>query len=246
MQDAKVDLAAASSDSQRYREDLLQRSAAFEARKADIDRRLLIVTQSETSDDAIHQLEDKMSLLRRLEVGKGYFGFLERVENLTLEARNNFSQSPKAALQPYLELQKISNNLKAARPAAEDAAPHLVDHVDDVTKALWSQMKASFANDFEKVLKKIHWPGKDIVLRDQGLIDWEEGVRRLLDLQSPELHASSIDVRDSDDNGNPPILLPLEVMVKPLELRFKYHFEGDRPTNKFDKVRLAFLRQFSD
>ena len=34
----------------------------------------------------------------------------------------------------------------------------------------------------------------------------------------------------------PLVLLPLEVMVKPLELRFRYHFDGDRPTNRPDKV----------
>jgi hypothetical protein len=34
------------------------------------------------------------------------------------------------------------------------------------------------------------------------------------------------------------VLLPLEVMVKPLELRFRYHFDGDKPTNRPDKVRL--------
>lgn len=30
-------------------------------------------------------------------------------------------------------------------------------------------------------------------------------------------------------------------MIKPLELRFKYHFDGDRPTNKLDKVREKFF-----
>lgn len=34
----------------------------------------------------------------------------------------------------------------------------------------------------------------------------------------------------------PLVLLPLEVMIKPLELRFKYHFDGDKPTNRVDKV----------
>lgn len=37
----------------------------------------------------------------------------------------------------------------------------------------------------------------------------------------------------------PLVLLPLEVMVKPLDLRFQYHFSGDRPTNKLDKVGFA-------
>jgi hypothetical protein len=30
-------------------------------------------------------------------------------------------------------------------------------------------------------------------------------------------------------------LLPLEVLVKPLALRFRYHFDGDRPTNRIDR-----------
>lgn len=34
----------------------------------------------------------------------------------------------------------------------------------------------------------------------------------------------------------PPILFPLEAMVHPLELKFKYHFSGDKPTNRLDKV----------
>lgn len=33
----------------------------------------------------------------------------------------------------------------------------------------------------------------------------------------------------------PPVLFPLEVMVEPLDLRFRYHFSGDRPTNRLDK-----------
>ena len=32
------------------------------------------------------------------------------------------------------------------------------------------------------------------------------------------------------------VLLPLEVMVKALELQFKYHFESNRPSNRLDKV----------
>ena len=43
------------------------------------------------------------------------------------------------------------------------------------------------------------------------------------------------DVASEHAGVEPPILLPLEVMVHPLELRFKYHFSGDKPTNKLDK-----------
>lgn len=52
---------------------------------------------------------------------------------------------------------------------------------------------------------------------------------------------SELKSSDSENGGKnsitePLVLLPLEVMVKPLELRFRYHFDGDRPTNKLNKV----------
>lgn len=51
-----------------------------------------------------------------------------------------------------------------------------------------------------------------------------------------ELDAQSDHVQPHEE---PLVLLPLEVMIKPLELRFQYHFAGDRPTNKLDKVSIA-------
>jgi hypothetical protein len=53
-------------------------------------------------------------------------------------------------------------------------------------------------------------------------------------LLNRELTRRDIDVKQQ--NAEPQILLPLEVMVHPLDLRFKYHFSGDKPTNRLDKV----------
>lgn len=33
----------------------------------------------------------------------------------------------------------------------------------------------------------------------------------------------------------PDVLLPFQVLVRPLEMRFRYHFEGDKPTNRMDR-----------
>lgn len=46
----------------------------------------------------------------------------------------------------------------------------------------------------------------------------------------------SRDASASDVNLQPPVLFPLEVMVHHLDLRFQYHFSGDKPTNRLDKV----------
>ena len=97
-------------------------------------------------------------------------------------------------------------------------------------------MKHAFASEFEATLKKMQWPGKHVALDGQLEREWADGVKKLLELQEPELKARDSQTADSTKGEEPLVLLPLEVMAKPLELRFKYHFEGDRPTNKLDKV----------
>lgn len=106
------------------------------------------------------------------------------------EARRNFKVSPAAALKPYLRLQNLAGMLKKAQVAAEDAAPHLIDHVDKTIQTLWQQMKDAFAGDFEATLTKMKWPGKDV--RFEGILehDWREGVEKLLDLQEPCVNIS--------------------------------------------------------
>lgn len=99
-------------------------------------------------------------------------------------------------------------------------------------------MKDAFASEFEATLRKIRWPGKDLTLDGQLEHEWTDGVKRLLELQEPELEGRDNQSTNSVKGQEALVLLPLEVMAKPLELRFKYHFEGDRPTNKLDKVSL--------
>ena len=99
-------------------------------------------------------------------------------------------------------------------------------------------MKDSFASKFEVTLKKMQWPNKNLSLEGPLEQEWSEEVRRLLELQEPELNSyEKRTMSKTKHQEDPPVLLPLEVMVKPLELRFKYHFEGDKPTNRKDKVR---------
>lgn len=75
--------------------------------------------------------------------------------------------------------------LKEAQPAAEDAAPHLIDHVDRTFQTLWKQMKSAFAREFEETLTKMKWPGKDVTLAGKLEQEWTAGVEKLLDLQEP-------------------------------------------------------------
>ena len=152
------------------------------------------------------------------------------------EVRQNFKKSPQEALKPYVRLQELALAIKAAQPAADDAAPHLVDHVEHTTSIVWKQLKSVFFTEFESTLRTIKWPSKDIVLRGQLKAEWDAGIVRLLELQDPELKANESQINIGGKAPRPLVLLPLEVMVRDFELRFKYHFEGDKPTNRTDKV----------
>lgn len=59
-----------------------EQAQRFEKQQIDIDRRLLIVTRSETSDDAVLKFDATMENLRRLDVAKGYMKLLAEVDAL--------------------------------------------------------------------------------------------------------------------------------------------------------------------
>jgi hypothetical protein len=125
--------------------------------------------------------------------------------------------------------------LKRLQPAAEDAAPHLVDHVEKAADVLWREMKDTLGAEFEKTLKKMEWPRANATMEGTLRPEWESGVKKLLDLQQPELIPQEME-KEGRSRDEEVVLLPLEVMMKPLELRFRYHFDGDKPTNRLDKV----------
>lgn len=62
--------------------DLHQRVREFKSQQDDVDRRLMIVTQSETSDDAVQRFNHSMESLRKLDVAQQYMELLTEVENL--------------------------------------------------------------------------------------------------------------------------------------------------------------------
>ena len=65
-----------------HSDDLHQRARQFKSQQNDVDRRLMIVTRSETSDDALEKFDHSMQSLRKLDVAQGYMKLLTEVESL--------------------------------------------------------------------------------------------------------------------------------------------------------------------
>jgi hypothetical protein len=168
------------------------------------------------------------------------------------KALQSIQSAPRLAITSYSQLRSIVEQLKEAQPAAEGASPHLVDYVGQLASKLRMELKEEFTKRLRSTIEQMKWPSKDLNLSDGLRLKWKEHVELLLDLQIP--YASSFmpvmwsqlndlarelnyhETASEQRNSQPPVLFPLEVMVHPLQLRFKYHFSGDKPTNRLDKV----------
>ncbi|KAI9685280.1 MAG: hypothetical protein M1822_004653 [Bathelium mastoideum] len=241
LEDAEHNLHESKSAAEHHRAFIKGKAAEFQKGQDDIDRRLKIATGSDVSDDAIQRFEKSIDKLRQLDVANGYVELLREVNTLRDRSFSQLKISDQAALEPLRQLQTLNSQLVPLQAAAEGAAPHLLDHVVRTTSALRNHIRDSFAADYEGLLKKIYWPRPDAALPTPPLWqEWANCVGRLLDLQLPELES-----REEAMVSDPIVLLPLEVLVHPLELRFHYHFDGDKPTNRIDKPEY-FLSHVTD
>lgn len=218
-----------------HTEAIRRKANTFEKEQSDIDRRLLVVTQSETSDEAVQKFEESMQKLRNLDVAAGYVELLQEVDTLRNECTSQLGKSDEAALEPYRKLQRLVSSLKPLQEAAEGAAPHLLDHIAQQVQDLRGNIQASFSSDLEKTLMKMNWPKPTDTIPMALQKEWYTNVDRLLRLQKQELEDRERLASSRTPVEELPVLLPLQVMVHPLEQRFTYHFSGNKATNRLDK-----------
>ncbi|KAL2356241.1 TIP-1 family-domain-containing protein [Cryomyces antarcticus] len=235
LEDAERDLQGARQAARDHSSSVRQKADQFRKEQGDIDRRLLIVTQSETSDEARPQFERIMDKLHRFDVATGYMELLKEVHALSESSQSQLKISDEAALEPYHRLQMLLSSLQPLQDAAEGAAPHVVDHVDQMVQKLRQEIQDSFSADLEKTLTKIYWPRAGATIPPTLQQEWSNNVGRLIELQRPELEAREDSAVVDKAAKEPLVLLPVEVLVRPLVTRFRYHFDGDRPTNRLDK-----------
>jgi RAD50-interacting protein 1 len=149
-------------------------------------------------------------------------------------------------------LQSLVSQLEALHQSTELGGDNILNEVKKTARDVRRRIKDAYSADMDEVLKKLGWPKPDIVVPSALQQHWERAVTKLLDLQMPELNASVKTEESKRTDGNLQTLFPFEVLVQPLEMRFRYHFEGDRPTNKLDKPEyflshvISLLNQHND
>ena len=114
-----------------------------------------------------------------------YLISLPLADGLRLQALEHLKKSPKDALEPCMQMQNIALALKESQMAAEQAAPHLVDYVQQMAKDLCGELESTISGNLEEILAKMKWPGKEMNLTDDLVQAWKLCVKQLLDFQRP-------------------------------------------------------------
>lgn len=203
---------------------LAQRIQDFQDLQHSIDIRVKIAAASDAPNQAIARLQQPMKKLQTIELAQKYLRLLQDVDELRSEARSHLPGSPKAALEPYSKLKKLSRRLDELSGPADDAAVHLINHVRGVADALWDEMRKTMSGELEAVLSKRSWPMVDPSSEMDE--EWLACFEKLLDLQIPEVILSNSTVS----------LLPFDVMARIFVSEFRFHFLSDKPTSKPDAI----------
>ncbi|EEP82617.1 conserved hypothetical protein [Uncinocarpus reesii 1704] len=235
LREAEATLNDATKVSAQHAEAVRERGEAFKQKQEDIDKRLIEVTGSKSSDEATRKFEGGMEKLWRLEMAKGYLELLDKIHGISKDALSILQSSPGEALRFYIELRAITSALESMQMAAEGAAPHLVDYAMKLADNLKGALRKEYSKNLQTVLERMNWPSRDLKT-DSPLIDeWQKWTELLLQLHEPDIVSQAALLQGEKEHRNIPVLLPLEEMVHPLDLRFKYHFSGEKPTNRLDK-----------
>ena len=240
--EAENDLEHARSEADTHHKEAREKSKQFKDLQDDIDKRLIIITNSDTADEAIDQFDGVMAALRRVDLADGYLGMLQDVKRIDESVRDALHTDPENAVREYTELYTLIQGMIPLQEAAEGAAPHLLDFLDKIRSKLELHLKEEFSRQLDDVLQKILWPKKTVAIPMSLLDPFNASFSRLLALQRPQLE-QRLEVLDKESLQSRP-LFPLEVLISPLAQRFQYHFSGDRPTNRLDKPEYFFSHFF--
>ncbi|MEE6481318.1 hypothetical protein FKM82_012829 [Ascaphus truei] len=130
----------------------------------------------------------------------------------------------------------------------ESSCTHLLTFVKSTIQFWHKILKDKLTSDFEEVLNQLHWPfigppqSQVSVLSPSGSVtevytNLEMLFSQLLKLQtSDQLITKPKQMPEKYSlPASPPVILPVQIMLSPLQKRFRYHFTGNRQTNALSK-----------
>ncbi|GAM83226.1 hypothetical protein ANO11243_012120 [Dothideomycetidae sp. 11243] len=204
--------------------------------QAAVQRKLMEFTNANDPQDAMTRFNVIRGSIHKVEVATAYLELGKEAEALSRSCAENIKRDVDKAIVSYEQLESLAKGLPALQASNDSkVAPKLVGYVLTTAAITRKEIFDHLATELEGTLKQMGWPKASVSISPKLSSAWNEQVGRLLDMQKPELRkAADVNVHRSSKE-EPVVLTPLEVLVRPLALRFHYHFSGDRLTNRLDK-----------
>ncbi|KAL0572573.1 hypothetical protein V5O48_009393 [Marasmius crinis-equi] len=213
----------------------------------ELSERLLSVSSNGLSPTLLEDIEALHRNLKDLESIRSYVKVIEHALNLSeaavkdvRHAASSSTSLSKSSVSQYQALHDFVSHVSATCSGAENGnqALHLVSFITSLYERTWSDMKAALASPLLEAAELLKWPTPVDYssCSVEARTKFEAAFLHLLQLQKIG-EAIGAKSRFSEDKGG---LYPLEALVQPVSLRFKYHFEGERQTNRLDKPEWYF------
>ncbi|RUS71090.1 hypothetical protein EGW08_021151 [Elysia chlorotica] len=186
-----------------------------------------------------------------------YLSTVAKIEDISSQIQASLlTESLSSAVTCFNELTDLHNALHSS------SCKRLLDFLKE-SILFWNKiLRDRIAVEFEEVLKALRWPLVVTTLKASpvtNVTELKERMKKLfkkvLSLQLPDsisLESSGVNLQLQKVGGIKPLLLPLELMLKPLRKRFRYHFYGQKQTNSLDKPEwyltqvLSWIRDHGD
>ncbi|EJT98224.1 hypothetical protein DACRYDRAFT_71286 [Dacryopinax primogenitus] len=148
-----------------------------------------------------------------------------------------------ASLTAYKALQSFVASLVQSLPTGPiHSSPSLSFVARAIQRRTWNSIRNALSSKLIDASEKLRWP-LAVDLSTLSRPDLDAFSKAFLDLMQLQKAGVSIHASESQYPGEEPRdvgLYPLQALVRPIAQRFKFHFEGSRPTNRLDKPEWYF------
>ncbi|CEP12104.1 hypothetical protein [Parasitella parasitica] len=217
------------SETKSYESTLKQLNASLETTEKDINS-FITDTRGDTPEaNLLERLVVLENKLKTIDAAKTYIKSLLTEKELSSQALGLVKHEPEKAIIPYKQLIQFEKYINEQARKYEQYNG-LAEHLQKSRIRLYEELDTVLTTDFKQTLDSLSWPTPikppyGPQLRPK-IKEFEEAFRNLLMLQRSS---------ESNNGSKDDILSPISIMLEGLSLRFRFHFETPKPTNRTDK-----------
>ncbi|CAE6432985.1 unnamed protein product [Rhizoctonia solani] len=196
----------------------------------------------------LSELEELHKRISELEGAKSYVQVLERGLQLSEKAVQAIRHPATTLftttiLDPFRDLSDFVSRADGLliNENSGSETPMIAKFLRDLRSSTWKEIKGVLSNRLVEASEKLSWP-LPINLTTSSTSGVEAFQRTFVDLLSLQAEGEALQTGNGalNNRNERDGLYSLEALILPIALRFKFHFDGTRPTNRLDKPEWYF------